>query len=744
MRVKRKNDELNDAIELLDQYYEASGHNADIASQMCNASDNLFINGELERCLLLPDYFLQNYYIIRPENQELQALFPYREEQDMIVEAMDEEWEQHGCCKMAIVKGRQFGGTTIVQARMFQHTIFHEQAYTMIVAQDKERSDHIINMSNTAYSLLPWWMKPEQKFKTKAEGITFQREDDQEIALNPGLGSVLRISHAAKAAGVAIGKSLSALHGSETSRWPNPEVWEGDLRPSMRAPNGFYIVESTGYGKNGIFYDFCMDIKHGNEEDWRLLFVPTYRVKRYSLPLKKGEHITLTEPQQKFHDKIKREDNFEIPPEAWKFRQYGLRRKNKAGFLESYPFTLDEAFQNSGRCAFDLDAIEEQRMAAPTNPNLAGEIKLSGKKPILEVRDVSPSEELPVRKTGRGGHRLWIWEMPQKDAIYYLGSDASAGVKGGDYSCCEVWKLGMGFDEKGRPCKNVQVAEWWGWENPKRYARIVLALGYLYNAAEISNEYQMAGMTVGDTLVDEDYPNLWRPRHKDRAKMLFTVHVHWVTTTKTRDLIIGEMQDALLMNTVIVNSQDLLEEMSNFAALEGSGKFEGVDDNDDGVMSAMIGLYCMTEAFRYERESSLSDGVTRPSQVDPSNPNPLWGVIPFEWTGPWVIRNSAMQMVSGRVYSQKEEAERLIKGREGLKVMPHWAFAAANPWISPLHQQTPNGYWGSNLQYQAKRVLELTDAQVTPSVMEAFKAWKQTVRETVDAQHAGGGYEDDW
>jgi len=226
--------------------------------------------------------------------------------------------------------------------------------------------------------------------------------------------------------------------------------------------------------------------------------------------------------------------------------------------------------------------------------------------------------------------------------------------------------------------------------------------------------------------------------------MLFTVHVHWVTTTKTRDLIIGEMQDALLMNTVIVNSQDLLEEMSNFAALEGSGKFEGVDDNDDGVMSAMIGLYCMTEAFRYERESSLSDGVTRPSQVDPSNPNPLWGVIPFEWTGPWVIRNSAMQMVSGRVYSQKEEAERLIKGREGLKVMPHWAFAAANPWISPLHQQTPNGYWGSNLQYQAKRVLELTDAQVTPSVMEAFKAWKQTVRETVDAQHAGGGYGDDW
>lgn len=742
MRVKRKDNGLNDAIELLDQYYEASGHNADIASQMCNASDNEFINGELEKCLLLPDYFLQNYYIIRPENQELQSLFPYREEQDIIVEAMDEEWEKYGCCKMAIVKGRQFGGTTIVQARMFQHTIFHEQAYTMIVAQDKDRSDHIINMSNVAYSFLPWWMKPEQKFKTKAEGITFQREDDDEIALNPGLGSVLRISHAAKMSGVAIGKSLSCCHMSEVSRWPNPEVFEGDLRPSMRAPNGFYIMESTGYGKNGVFYDFCMDIKHGNEEDFRLLFVPTYRVKRYSLPLKKGEHITLTEPQQKFHDRVKKEDNFEISPESWKFRQYGLRRKNKQGFLESYPFTLEEAFQNSGRCAFDLDAIAEQEMAAPKNPQWAGEIKLQGKKPILDIRPVHPDEDLPVRKTGKGGHRFWMWEDFNPRESYYVASDAALG-NGGDYSCCQVFRVGVGLDSSGKPVKNRQVAEWWGWESPKRFARIVMAISYHYGEAEVANEYQGPGITVGDALVDSDYPNLWRPRHKDRTKLTFTPFVHWVTTIKTRDLIIDEMRDALLMDTVEINSHDLLEEMSNFGTMNDGGRerYEGIDSKDDGVLSATICLYCLGQAFQDLRDAP-QDGVARPSQIDPNNPNPLWGSIPFEWTGPWVIRNSAMQIVSGRVYYQKDEAERLIQGRTDLKVMPHWAFAAANPWISPLHQEQPQGYWGSNLQFQAKRVLELQDAQVTPTVMEAFKQWKQTMRDAVP-EHTGG-YADDW
>ncbi len=738
MRVIRRDNTLNDTIEVLDQYYEAAGHDADIAYQMLDRNANNFINDQLEKCLLLPDYFIQNYYLIRTEDQELRALYPYREEQDIITESMDEEWEKNGCCKLAIVKGRQFGGTTIVQARMFQYTIFHEQAYTLIVAQDQERSQHIINMSNTAYANLPWWMKPEQKFKTKAQGITFQRENDDEIGLNPGLGSILKISHAQKMSGVAIGQSVSALHASECSRWPGEgEVFEGDILPSMRAPNGFYAMESTGYGKNGMFYNWCMDIKHGNIEDWRLLFVPTYKVKRYSLPLKKNEQIVLSEKQQKFHERIKAEEGYEIPMGAWKFRLFGLRRKNKQSFLESYPFTLEEAFQNSGRCAFDLDALAEQELAAPKNPRWAGEIKLQRKKPILDIRPVDPDENLPIRKTGKGGHRFWMWEEPDSRESYYASSDAALG-NGGDYSCCQVFRVGIGGQ------KDVQVAEWWGWESPKRFARIVMAIGYLYNSAEISNEYQGPGITVGDALVDNDYPNLWRPRHKDRTKMTFTPFVHWATTIKTRDMIIDEMRDAILMDNVVINSHDLLEEMSNFATMGAGGteRYEGVDSNDDGVMAAQIGLYCLREAFRYEKETP-ADGMQRPALADPNNPNPLWGVIPFEWTGPWVIRNLAMQIVGGKVYHQKDEADRAVAGKTGLKVMPHWAFAAANPWISPLHQHSPQGYWGSNMQYQAKRALELTDAQVTPTVLEAFKQWKATMRDVgVEVQQRG--YADDW
>lgn len=744
MRVVRKDDSLNDAIEVLDAYYERAGHDIEAASALLTSSDNDFINGELDKCMRLPDYFIQNYYLIRTENQDLRALWPYREEQDIIVGTFDEEWERNGCCKVAIVKGRQFGGTTIVQARMFQHTIFHERNYTLIVAQDDGTAKHIIDMSNTAYSFLPWWMKPEQKYKTKAEGITFQREDDDEITLNPGLGSILRISHAQKMSGVAIGRSVSAAHLSELSRWPQSDILETDILPSMRAQNGFYVMESTGQGKDDPFYTFVTDIRHGDIEDWRLLFVPTYKVKRYSLPLKKGETITLTEKQQQFHDNVKKETGFTISPEAWKFRLYGLRRKARIqAFKESYPWTIDEAFQNSGRCAFDLDALEEMKLVAPPAPRWIGEIKLQGKKPVLDGHEVPAGyDKLPVRKSGKGGKRLWIWEHYQPGDNYYVASDA-AGGNGGDYSCCQVFRLGVGFDERGRPNKDVQVAEWWGWESPKRFAKIVQAIGYLYGTCEVANEYQGPGITTGDAIVDADYPNLWRPRHKDRTKFTFTPFVHWVTTIKTRDLIISEMQDALLMDNVVINSHDLLEEMGNFATLNEGGRerYEGIDSKDDGVLASTICLYCMRQAFQYEKESP-ADGQVRPSQVDPNNPNPLWGVIPFEWNGPWVIRNMAMQIVGGKVYHQKAEAESAIEGKAGLRVMPHWSFAAANPWVSPLHQQSPQGYWGSNAQYQAKRVLELSDTQVTPTVLEAFKRWQATVRDAVPVE--AGGYQDDW
>jgi hypothetical protein len=633
------------------------------------------------------------------------------------------------------VKGRQAGISTWIQAAIFHHTLFNEHCFSLIVAQDQQISEHVYNMSIKAYENLPWWLRPEWRYKSKSEGIDFQRENEERVMLDPGLGSVLKVSHAQKMSGIAIGRSVRAFHGSEVSRWPNPEVFEADILPSMNATDGFYVLESTGYGKNGLFYDWWQDTVAG-DTDWRPLFIPAWRVTRYYLPIKPSDKIVLTETEQTFQDRIKKEENFEIPLGFWKFRHFGLKRakRKKSGFLESYPITPEEAFQNSGLCAFDRDCLEEQGLRAPKNPNWAGEIRLTNNTtPHLDVREVDPSETLPFRKRGKGGHRLHIWEMPVPGESYYIGMDAALG-NGGDFSCAQVLKAGRGTE------KEVQVAEWLGWESPKHFAYIGAALGYLYNGAEIANEYNGPGITTGDALVDIDYPSLYRPQHKDRITTLYTPYKHWVTTIKTRDLVISEMQDALLTDSIVIRSHDLLSEMGDFASLdEGPGRkrYEGVDSNDDMVVAAMICIYCLRETLK-EIKTAPRGMDEMGQERDPSGK--IWGAIPFTWRGPWVVRDAAMRPVPDGIFQRREEAEKAIEGRTGYTVGPHWAFAAANPYVSPIHQAAPQGYLGSNMQYQVKKVLGLQDSEVTPNIVSAFRQWQDTMRSPSTSVAVDVGY----
>ena len=735
MRLPRQNNDLNDSIEYFEELLAKYHGNQEEASAVLSTSENEWINSELDKCEIDPDYWAKNYFVITTEHGELKTLFPYWDQQEIVSAAMKEEWANNGCCKIILLKGRQFGGLTHVQAMMFHRTIFYPHTFTLIVAQDKIVSTHIYKMSVKAYENLPWWMRPEWRYKSVAEGIDFQREDEDQVMTDPGLGSVLKISHAAKMSGVAIGRSIRAGHYSEVSRWPDAQVFEADILPSMNALDGFYVMESTGLGKNGLFFEWWRDTVAG-DTGWRAVFVPTYRVRKYFLPIAKSDRIVLTEVEEKFHDRVKREEDYEIPLGFWKFRHFGLRRskRNKAGFLESYPITAEEAFQNSGLCAFDRDALDEQSLKAPKNPEFAGEIRLLNNRPDVEIREVDPGEDLPARKRGKGGHRLHVWEVPQPGESYYVGSDAALG-NGGDYSVCEVFKAG----HVGQ--KDVQVAEWWGWESPKRFAYIVAALGYWYNGAEITNEYNGPGITTGDALVDMDYPNLWRPRHKDRVQTTFTPYLHWVTSIKTRDLVIDEMRDALLTDSVIINSHDLLTEMGDFATLdEGPGRkrYEGVDSNDDGVMASTICLYCLRETLQTVRDVQGD----RP-EIDRDPSGKIWGAIPFSWRGPWVIRDAAMRPVPDGVFQRKEEAEAAIKGRKGYTIGPHWAFAAANPYVSPIHQAAPQGYLGTNMQYQVKRVLGIQDTEVTPTIVSAFKQWQDTMR-APSADNFGGYDDENW
>ena len=484
---------------------------------------------------------------------------------------------------------------------------------------------------------------------------------------------------------------FATLHASEVSRWPSDEVYEGDIKPSMNAEDTYAVMESTGFGRQGLFYEqWCAAVD--GDTDFRAVFIPVYKVRKYYLPIQGP--FELAEDETVFNERIKREEHFEIPNEFWNFRRRGMRAArragNKAGFLESYPLTPTEAFQSSGLCAFDRDSLEWQQMNKVRKPLYAGEISLisveGSRIDTSNIRAVADDEILPRRKSGRGGMRLHIWEMPEKKSSYYVSADIALG-NGGDYTSVHVYRAGEGMEP------DTQVATWLGWIPPKRAAHVIAAIGLFYNSCEVAVEYMRDGITTGNELRDIDYPNLYRPQFKDRLTHQASNYLHWVTNSKTRDEIIGCMNEALLDHTVVIRDEDCLDEMIDFAAVEGS-RIEGQGNNDDQVITSMIGLYCLRETTKHLKTAAVAEEKREAGESF------LYGLY------------DNLMRQRGQ-YNTEAEANKMKGDRAGWSVRPILVMNA-NTLFSPIFD-------AMGPEHELHKKFGMHSTEITPDVVWGFK-----------------------
>lgn len=715
---------LNLAIEELDDVYLRAGKDARIAWEMLDDGQKSFVYYETEQCLGLR-YYLENYHCIQDENGNWKSFYPWFEYQEILYEAVQEEWEENGHCKIIVLKPRQSGISTWTAAAMFHRTIFTPHCYSMIVGQDEKLAEHLYNMSINAYHSLPWWIKPEYLYKTKGEEIVFQRADETERSMNPGLGSILRCANAMQMSGVAIGRSLRNLHGSEVSRWPDDGMFEADIKPSMNAADTFSILESTGFGRQGFFYEHWRGSIEG-DTGYRAVFIPVYRSRKYYIPFNRKDAeknailsnaFTLRSEELKINERVKREESFGIPKDFWNFYRKGMlaakRGKAKSGFIESYPLTPSQAFQASGLCAYDREELEFQEMNYVCKPIFAGEISLAfdNKTPNTDaISEVKDDDILPARKGNRPSKRLHIWALPERGRTYYVGSDSALGIAGGDYSMAGVWLAGEGT------APSELVATWWGHCPPQDFARINVALAYWYNDAEIATEYQGPGISTGDKLIELDYPALYRERMKDRPGGAFKHYFHFVTNTKTRDVIISTMNEALLSRNrrgepgIILHDEDLLDEMQDFGSI--GGRMEGQGNHDDGVMGGQIGLYCMQETTVHLRGSANDDSRSAEHVGDINE---------------YVVYDHLMRQ-RGQ-YQSKLMAESVIEDKPGWMVQPVLICKANTLW-SPI-------YDGNGAEHKLRFNHGMSAEEITPNMAYSFR--------TVMQQHATVGSSDpDW
>lgn len=718
MRLHRADPLLNDAIEVLDlrlveakrRFPKASlEEHVACAWTLLTTIESDFVKEEIAKCIDSRTYYLQNFHVIQPEQGILTCLHPLYDHQIMVEETIVELFERDGQARIIILKPRQSGLTEYCNGVICWRTFLVPHAYTISVAQDPDVAAHIQRKINIAYQHLPWWMRPERQYHTKGEFIELGRKDFAVGTMDPGLGSVLVTTHAQRTTGVAIGKTVRTLHASEVSRWSNSEVYTSDIEPSMNALDTLAFMESTGYGEGNFFHNLWQEAVEG-DSDWTPVFLAAYRAKKYSLPLKPNQlPFTLTDAEKATNERVLREEGVSITNEFWNWRRRRIQAAIKrTGFpyahLECYPIVAQEAFQSSGQGAFPRHKLDEQQQANIQKPEWIGEIVYQGKnappKILLNHMIDREGRYLDVQLEKRQlTNRLYLWEQPNPRESYYLAVDVGGGVVGDDLSVVEVMRAGYG------PYPDVQVGEWVGYEPPVAFAKIVYALGWWFNKAEIAVEYAKEGYLTANSLMNDlEYPNLYIPRREDRIGNQMARFMHWQTTSRTKPLIMGVMTETLLEDGVVIRSQYALDELRR--CVRTSNSFAALSGNDDAAVTMCIALYCLRQTMPELRQGA-GDGSL--ASTDTSNRLPTRDAR--------VTGGTKVYGLYDQFFRLMHQERNLLTAQEMVAQRPGWQIkeipvTKANTSYSPI-------YHGGGMEREMLRE-GVSQFEITPGVLTRY------------------------
>ncbi|MDE2103572.1 MAG: hypothetical protein KGL39_40405 [Patescibacteria group bacterium] len=731
MRIHRADPLINDAIEALNQRLVQAKHeypkgsddeHRALAWKLFSPIERQFVRDEIAKCVSDRLYYLSNYHTIQPEHGPLTCLHPLYDLQGYVEEALQRKIAEEGRAYLVILKPRQSGITEYTNGVMCWRTFFLPQAFTLTVAQDPPTAAWVQRKVGVAWDNLPYWMRPERQYFNKGEYAEFQRRDQVERTFNPGLGTIMVTTHCLRDSGVAIGKTIRSLHMTETGWWEASDLYSSDIKPTMHAPDTIAIAESTPHGMNNFHYNLWQAANDPTDDDgdWTPLYLPAYRDRKNLRTIRpKQQPFVLTDVEKKVQERVQQEEGFTIPLEFWNFRRRGIKDSiNESGFpyghLECYSITAREAFQSSGYGAFARHKLDEQE-ANIRRPLHVGEVIFQGRNVIPKVMledlfdyRTQQYRNVSLPKRGTMGARLYLWEKPDPAAIYYIAADAGEGI-GQDYSVVEVLKAGY-LNEP-----DIQVGEWVGNdEPPEAFARIIYAIGLHFNlnGPEVAVEFNGPGRSTANYLMNQlEYPHIYIPRREDHFKAQIASFAHWQSTPKTKPLLKNKMNETLLENGIVIQSEYALEELR---ACESTGEsFSAPEGHDDAAMSLCIALYCLRQtAPDLRRPTGSANSSTASTQLARALHPPLGTKIFGVYDELFRLRASPRSLA---------EAEEYIKGNPDKNMPPHPAWGIrpivvnkVNTAHSVIHHQ--RGI--ENELYQAGMI----DREITPGIVTQFAA----------------------
>lgn len=261
---------------------------------------------------------------IRTKDGEIRPL-RLNSAQMRVHQAIEQQRAEIGRVRVLVLKGRQQGVSTYVQARFFWRVTHRRGARAFILTHEDKATANLFGMAERFYENCPPELAPVLG-NSNAKELQFAKLDS-----GYGVGT-------AGSKGVGRSDTIQFFHGSEVAYWPNAEMHvSGALQTVADMDNTEVILESTSAGPIGVFFDRCMAALRG-ETDYRLIFIPWFMQVEYRRKVPAGFELTGEEA-----DYAERH-GLDLEQMAW--RRAKLRDLGGIhNFRREYPATVEEAFK---------------------------------------------------------------------------------------------------------------------------------------------------------------------------------------------------------------------------------------------------------------------------------------------------------------------------------------------------------------------------------------------------------------
>jgi hypothetical protein len=460
--------------------------------------------------------------------------------------------------RIIVLKARQEGVSTVVEAVIYWYTATHKNISSKIVSHDRESAYNLYSMFQRYYENSADIFKPSTKYRTKND-LLFDNE------LGTGLKSQISIS-SAENTGTGRGLTIHWLHCSEVAMWSNgAEILAGLLQTVPMLPNTAIFLESTANGIGDFFHSTWRAARDGNSV-FKPFFFGWHEHDDYQM---ETETLELTPEEQS----LKATYGLSDAQIAWRRIKIREFAGNEDKFAQEYPINEAEAFLASGRPRFNIPKLLEMEKECYE----PGTFELVEKKPeqgTALTKGVTITT--PVKVIGAP---LKIWERPQMGVKYVIGADVSD--VGDDNSVATVMRTDT----------NTTVARWCGDIEPADFGEELFILATYYNSALVGVESNNHGLTTIQRLRDMRYKNLYR-REKgiDERFESATSKLGWRTDRKTKPLMIDHLSEHITKGTIKDFDKEFISECIDYV-VDKKGKTNAQEGkHDDRVIATAIAL----------------------------------------------------------------------------------------------------------------------------------------------------------